>query len=186
METLITIKYMTNMNWTFNQNCQLIISECPNKGEFTNSFEIIVDPDGIHKEYHNRTNSIIEFVKDGLYQYYLLLTNRDLDDINFNDVISNNNSIGDWSYSENIFSICNLRKCAFELEKKSIESFLCYNTCEKSSSQLEADLLLISIFVLEHLISLEKYSEAERILERLKSCENICGNTLLKPCNCNG
>ena len=108
METLITIKYMTNMNWTFNQNCQLIISECPNKGEFINSFEIIVDPDGIHKEYRNRINSIIEFVKDGLYQYYLLLTNRDLDEINFNEVISNNNSKGDWSYSENIFSICNL------------------------------------------------------------------------------
>ena len=90
---------------------------------------------------------------------------------------------------ENIFSICKLRKCTIAQEKLAIEEFL--STCNKrncnkrSSQQPVRDVLLISIFVLEHLISQEKYLEAERILESLDSCRNLCGNNI-KTCNCNG
>ena len=77
------------------------------------------------------------------------------------------NSNGGWTYEENIFSICKLRKCTIAQEKLAIEEFL--STCNKrncnkrSSQQPVRDVLLISIFVLEHLISQEKYLEAERI-----------------------
>ena len=173
------------MNWAFNQNCQLVISDLPNKGAYAHTLEMIVDPDGTKMLYKDRSESIVEHVKDGLYNYYLLLTNLNPDTIDINKISLHDNSIGDWTETEKIFSICNLRKCVIELEKKSIEDFL-YKRCEKSSQQSTKDLLLISIFVLEHLINQEKYSEAERILTSLGSCENLCGDVITKTCNCNG
>ena len=101
-----------------------------------------------------------------------------------------NNSIGDPQISEEIFSICHLRKCVFAYEKQAIEEFL--STCNKkncnkrSSQQSTRDILLMSIFVLEHLICQNKYNEAQRILNQLGSCSNLCPNTITKTCDCNG
>jgi hypothetical protein len=101
-----------------------------------------------------------------------------------------NNSIGDPQISEEIFSICHLRKCVFAYEKQAIEEFL--STCNKkncnkrSSQQSTRDILLMSLFVLEHLICEEKYNEAKRIVEQLGSCGNLCNTQTLKSCCCNG
>lgn len=99
------------------------------------------------------------------------------------------NSFGP-SIEEEIFSICNLRKCALAHERQAIEEFLSVcnkkNCNKKSSQQSTRDILLISVFVLEHLISRHRYSEAETILDSLGSCKNICGDSITKTCCCNG
>ena len=163
----------------------MVISDLPNKGTYTHTLEMIVGPDDIKLLYKDRSEPIVEHIADGLYVYHLLLTNLDPETVDVNKISSYNNSIGDWTEVEKIFSICHLRNCVIELEKKSIENFL-YKKCVKSSQQSTKDLLLISIFVLEHLISQEKYSEADRILKSLGSCGNLCGDVVTKTCNCNG
>lgn len=186
------------MNWTFNQNCQLVFLDAPDKNEYTHTLEVVEKQSDktIYGIFIDRTDSVNINIEDGLYCYYLLQTNNSefIEEIKsglnpIDRIKEYTNSNGGWTYEENIFSICKLRKCTIAQEKLAIEEFL--STCNKrncnkrSSQQPVRDVLLISIFVLEHLISQEKYLEAERILESLDSCRNLCGNNI-KTCNCNG
>lgn len=186
------------MNWTFNQNCQLIFLDTPDKNEYTHTLEVIEKQSDktIYGIFIDRTESVDIEIEDGLYHYYLLQTNNGefIEEIKtglnpIDKIKEYTNSNGGWTYEENIFSICNLRRCTIALEKLTIEEFLSNcnkrNCNKKHSQQPIRDVLLISIFVLEHLISQEKYLEAERILESLDSCKNLCGNNI-KTCNCNG
>lgn len=81
-------------------------------------------------------------------------------------------------YEEPVFSLCKLEHCVFNLQRKSllpIIKFCGRNTCEEN--KLEKDqrtFLFISLQVLQHLISEEKYAEAEEILESLSSCNSLC------------
>lgn len=179
------------MNWTFNQNCQLIIDETPDKNGYIHLLEVLFFPDGTHLCFSDRNSPIVEYLpKDGLYIYRYLLTNEDPSNIDISKIPASSNSIGDWTGFEEIFSICHLRKCAIAHEKQAIEEFL--STCnkkncnQKSSQQAVRDVLLISIFVLENLIVRQRYSEAEDILERLGSCGNLCEDVITKTCCCNG
>lgn len=189
------------MNWTFNQNCQLIIDSLPNTEGLNNTVEIIYGKQNDSFKYFiNRSKSLIyDIVHDGIYKYMCIPTNRSVADIKellskgadsfLKYVADPANSFGP-SIEEEIFSICNLRRCTIAHEKQAIEEFL--STCnrkncnKKSSQQPTRDILLISIFVLEHLISRHRYSEAETILDSLSSCGNICEDTITKTCYCNG
>ena len=178
------------MNWTFNQNCQLIIDEIPEKGS-KHLLEVIIYPNDAYEMFVDRIGSIkLDLPEDGLYQYKYLTTDRDPSTIDISTIPNNDNSIGDWSGLENIFSLCHLRKCAVAYEKQSIEEFL--STCnkrncnKKSYHQSTRDILLISLFVLEHLICEDKYLEAQRILDALGTCGGLCENRLTKSCCCNG
>jgi hypothetical protein len=182
------------MNWTFNQNCQLIIP-APNKGGL-HSLEVITDPKGNIIKFNNSdrlidrtSNLILDIEFDGLYKYYLLLTSSDPNTIDITKIGNPNNSVT-WTEEEEIFSICHLRKCVFAYEKQAIEEFL--STCNKkncnkrSSQQSTRDILLMSIFVLENLIARQRYLEAETILNSLNSCDNLCKDSITKTCCCNG
>lgn len=189
------------MNWTINQNCQLVLDETPDKNGNENVVEILFGKqDGSFKYFINRTSPLIyEISQDGIYKYMCLPTNRPVSELKnllldadsfLQYLVSPANSFGFPSKEEEIFSICHLRKCAFEHEKKAIEEFL--STCnkkncnKKSSQQSVRDILLISVFVLENLICKHRYKEAERILESLGSCGNLCDNISNKTCCCNG
>ena len=182
---------MISMKWTFNQNCQLIIDETLNKGNKQHSIEIIIYPNNACEVYTDRTSKIVlDLPEDGLYIYKYLLTDTNPSIIDIATIPDASNSIGDWTGIEEIFSICHLRKCAIAHEKQAIEEFLstCHkkNCNQKSSMQSVRDILLISIFVLEHLIYQNKYSEAQRILDQLGSCGDLCKDTITKKCCCNG
>lgn len=194
------------MNWTINQNCQLIIDDLPTKEDASgNEYTSVVEV--IYNKYEdsfwgivNREVSIEYNLKtDGRYKYLKVLSNRDAQELEHLLLTPNTflelldspiDSIGPSAYEEEIFSICHLRKCAFEHEKKAIEEFL--STCnkrncnKKSPQQSVRDILLISVFVLENLICKHRYKEAERILESLGSCGNLCDNISNKTCCCNG
>ena len=185
------INYVINMNWTFNQNCQLIIDNILDKGDRLHSIEVIIYPNGGYNIYIDRNEKIIlDLPEDGLYLYKYLLTDTDPSTIDITTIPDANTSVGGWTGQEEIFSICHLRKCAIAHEKQAIEEFLstCHkkNCNQKSSMQSTRDILLISIFVLEHLICQNKYNEAQRILNQLGSCSNLCPNTITKTCDCNG
>ena len=179
------------MNWTFNQNCQLIVDDILDKNGHTHSIEVIICPDGTYEVYIDRTDRIVlDLSEDGLYMYKYLLTNTNPETIDITTIPDANTSVGGWTDSEEIFSICRLRNCAIAHEKHAIEEFLSVcnkSKCnQKSSLQSTRDILLISIFVLEHLICQEKYEEAKRIVDQLSSCNNLCKDVFTKKCCCNG
>lgn len=182
------------MNWSFNQKCQLIIE--PISSNNSHTVEIIIAPNGEcvktntgEDRWIDRNETlVVDIIVDGLYKHFILHTDSDPDTIDLNSINSASDSIGPWVQS-NIFSLCKLRMCTFAYERQSIEEFLsiCHkkNCGKKSEQHYVRDLLLIALFVLEHLVQLEKYEEAERILQGLSSCENLCKDTLTKNCCCN-
>lgn len=185
------INYVINMNWTFNQNCQLIIDNILDRGGHPHSIEVIICPNGAYNIYVDRNEKIIlDLPEDGLYLYKYLLTDTDPSTIDITTIPDANTSVGGWTGQEEIFSICNLRQCTITYEKQVVEEFLSTSnksTCkQKSMHQSTGDILLISIFVLEHLICQKKYYEAQRILDRLGSCGDLCKDTITKKCCCNG
>lgn len=169
------------MNWYFNQNCELVIEDLPKENKSgLHTIEILVKNGEVWATAVNRNESLVVSVEDGLYKYYIIYESSENPDIDVSQ-------LGD--PEERIFSICNLRKCTFMHEKQAVMEFL--NTCRKrncnnkSPQQDTRDILLISLFVLEHLICEEKFEEAQRIVDLLGSCGNLCNNRTLKSCCCN-
>lgn len=189
------------MKWVFNQNCQLIIEDWDVETGYDNVFEIVVHMSsgkfGIFKN-RTETKQVVDIEYDGLYNIYVVKTNHPIDNLE-KKLKGTWDSFREWLKSEEgeifelegpveqIFSICNLRKCAIALERESIEEFL--STCGKKNCNTRTvkhytrDLLLIAIFVLENLICQGKFAEAENIIESLSSCGTICGNQIKSCCN---
>lgn len=90
---------------------------------------------------------------------------------------------------EPVFSLCCLEHCAFNVQKEILKKQVgnCGIDCEKNLVlKDQRNFLFISLYVLQHLISEEKYDEAEEILKRISSCGSLC-NHVQKPindCNC--
>lgn len=160
------------MNWTFNQNSQLIIEDIPVQAA-PYVYEYLIKDGNVWASAVNREIPLVVDVEDGLYSYFVFYgdSNFKLDEQSLEHP------------NAEFFSICNLRKCVFEHEKQSIYNFL--NTCSKKNCNTKSnqDILLIAIFVLENLINNGKYSEATKIVNALSSCSNLC---TVKTCNCNG
>ena len=91
---------------------------------------------------------------------------------------------------EPVFSLCQLEHCVFEVEKNLLSSGMKSCGSSKCDKNLDArdqrNFLFISLAVLRHLISEEKYDDAEEILEALSSCGSLCKNLMKtsKGCNC--
>lgn len=190
------------MEWNINQNGEVVISQLPDKGEYEHVLEFIastIDPN-FYASYIDRDQTLVfELPVDGLYKYYVLPSNRSVEELHnicqdgldkFLEVMNNaENSIGLPEESD-IFSIHNIRQCVIKLEKESILEFIqmykgrkCQN---KSYNQSTKDLLLIAIFVLENLLSQERYTEAQMIIDGLSSCNSLCNINKNLTCSCNG
>lgn len=89
----------------------------------------------------------------------------------------------DFWYDTEIFSICNLNKCLVALQKKAIFDGLknCnFGECDKDRDlKAQRDFLFISVFVLDYLMDIGNYEEAQRILESLSTCASLCDDNLL-------
>lgn len=123
---------------------------------------------------------------------------------NLTDIKTNSEQIVNWyklhdyvgdkiTYYSNIdlFTICKLEHCVFELQKKSL--FDKISKCSKLNCEDNQeikdirDFLFVSMYVLNYLIDRFKYLEAQRILESLSACGTLCGSenfTSNKNCNC--
>ena len=161
---------------------------------------------------YNRDYYVQPLKQDGLYVYYIIKTTdeTDLDEtytgLYFNSKDSNiyynkeivkdltqlieiipflktDEGVSDWTKDE-IFSICYLKKCLLELQKKSIASCK-YNSCRKEdSAKQDRDFLFISIYLLENLICNERYGEAMDIVKSLEGCNLNCNPSAKTRCNC--
>lgn len=106
-------------------------------------------------------------------------------EIVINDKISNC-----FHFDEDSFSMYDLLKCYILTEQERIQNYLnnnCSNNCAKSQDLDErADILLAAVMVLQHLIEIGDFFEAQRILNGLSTCGNLCKNFLnkLKGCGC--
>ena len=131
------------------------------------------------------------------YDFNFYYANKDLNSI---EELSEINKITDLSilwdnkdtqgffwYDNNIFSICNLEKCLIFLQKQMIENLYINKCILNSDLKNKRDFILDSVFVLKYLISKNNYLEAQRILNNLSLCTNICNKDsylLNSDCNC--
>lgn len=96
------------------------------------------------------------------------------------------------NYFSNIelFTICKLEHCLFELQKKTLFEKIAkcskLNCEDNQETQNIRDFLFVSVYVLKWLIANFKYLEAQRILESLSACGQLCGsNNFISNKNCN-
>lgn len=84
-----------------------------------------------------------------------------------------------------VFSICKLQHCLKELQKKSITQCKGGLCDDFDSDRKMRDFLFISIYVLENLISQERFGEASEMIKSLTSCAPICKNISITKSGCN-
>lgn len=84
------------------------------------------------------------------------------------------------------FQICKLRKCYIDAANKVLNertSIECNNRGINSEDIYKRDLLWSAINVLMYLSENEQFEEAERLLEKIMSCNGLCENES-KSCGC--
>ena len=191
------------MELNINQNCQLVISGewdvveiDPNVEDRIELLVYVEDP-SIYKIETNRSNATLvwDLDRDGFYKYFQINLPKDMD-ITISDLVSRSliqylseptNSTD--FVEKSFFSICKLRNCTVQLEKEVIHNFVnnCRTkSCKKIQDKSTKDILLIAIFVLENLISQERYTEAQMIVDSLSTCGTLCNSQKTQMCNCNG
>lgn len=173
----------------------------------------IKDPKNTLRVSRNKDYYVHSLEKDGLYVYYMIKTidqtkiNKDYTGLYFNtndlNIYFNNQIINDLKFlvdilstlnegegllhyeKEEIFSICKLKKCLIELQKKAITSYKS-NSCKNINPERQnRDFLFISIYILENLICNERYTEATEIIKSIESCGIGCTiSTNKSKCNC--
>lgn len=158
---------------------------------------------GIYKVESLLIDSVYQ-IKDKIFYYNDKIYLGKANVSNLNDIVSNSALISNWyklqeyvgdkiQYYSNIdlFTICKLEHCLFELQKQSLFEKIANCSklnCEKNQEIKDIrDFLFVSVYILNHLIDEFKYLEAQRILESLSACGQLCGHndfTSNKNCNC--
>lgn len=84
-------------------------------------------------------------------------------------------------YDKGIFSIYNLIECFVRLEKKRLDEFFkngCNAACISWINGSNADFLAGAIFVLNHMIDNNNFTQAQLLLNRLQTCNGLCGDIM--------
>jgi hypothetical protein len=88
------------------------------------------------------------------------------------------------------FCICYLQECLYKINKNLINELCgkCANKINYSKEKvINRDLILMSLHIIKYLIDFGSYLEAQRVLESISQCGNIC-KTLTKSddngCRC--
>lgn len=158
--------------------------------------------------------------KDGLYKYYKFeflkydkddgnnkpiiikednklwfnsMSEENIKNIDINTILDEffkNASIVEDFYIEDIYSLCKLEHCVFNILRLEVipgikSCGICNTTVEKRNQR---NFLFISLQVLKQLIAEEKYEEANDILDALSLCGSLCENVNEdnSNCGCNG
>lgn len=73
------------------------------------------------------------------------------------------------------------------MQRKLIENGdICDEHCQNMSNRYRRDFLLSALYVFDYLKDRGEYDEAQRILDNLTSCSDLCGDYLStnKDCGC--
>lgn len=105
--------------------------------------------------------------------------------LNIWESIKIGNSTQTFSFQQIIFSMCELQKCLVNLQKKTLlETKNCLECDTNTSIRYKRDFLLSALYVLDYLKDRKNYDEAQRILDNLSTCDNLCGDELNLNNNC--
>lgn len=85
------------------------------------------------------------------------------------------------------FQLCKLRKCYVDIVNKILNdraNINCNNNGVDRGDIYKRDLLLSAINVITYLVEMEQFEEAERLLERITSCNGLCDDKSSNLCGC--
>lgn len=88
-----------------------------------------------------------------------------------------------------VFNLCGLRKCFFDITKKILAN-LCTNKCSTENVKYR-DLVWMALNCIQYCIDVGNFYEAQRILEKITTCNGICqdavqANNSNSSCGCHG
>lgn len=83
-----------------------------------------------------------------------------------------------------LFTSCKLAKCFVNLQRKMLDHKV-YNPCKSNELTEHRDFLLSSLYVLDYLKDIGHFDEAQRIIDNMVECGEICSDNNF-DCNCHG
>lgn len=109
--------------------------------------------------------------------------------LNAYDIIEDNRATQSlYCPAKYIFSVCKLQRCLVNLQKELIMRKCQNNNCEDISQLLyRRDFLLGALYTLDYLKDINQFSEAQRLLESIASCGELCDDSNIinyNSCNC--
>ena len=157
-------------------------------------YQKLVIPTENHADTHENEflyyteNNKVYFIDSDTQEEHLWDPRDDFDEI-YNTVIRYNCS-NCFHFAEDSFSMYDLVACYIAVEKERLLNYIknaCAGNCDKIDElNTRADILLAAIMVIQHLIELGDYFEAQRILNGLQTCGKLCAEIQdkLKGCGC--
>lgn len=188
-------KKVSSYNSTNNYKCYKYVTDYD--GRYIYSKFGIYNPEALLDNGEYKLKDKIFYYEDNVY---LGLSNvSSLKDINTSTakLISNwytlKDYIGtniDYYYTTELFTFCKLNKCVINYQKqtlfKKVES--CNKICKEDNKKSLRDFLFISVYILDYLVCTGNYAEAQRILESLSACGELCNDSVFisstTNCNC--
>lgn len=95
------------------------------------------------------------------------------------DALTNNLPTSIIRSDQNTFCLCYLNTCFYKICKELLSNFCgkCINKLNTPKQDIyNRDIIWMAINIIKYLISLNQYYEAQRILEAIIQCGNICAN----------
>lgn len=87
-----------------------------------------------------------------------------------------------------VFSVCKLQKCLVSLQKKLLFLNCGLEQCGENKILINRrDFLLSALYVFDYLTDIQDFTEAQRLLDNLSTCNSICEDELdniYNNCNC--
>lgn len=142
--------------------------------------------------YYDNDKLYVSTLKDNnIYDYDYIVNNR-IEITNYLSAyeIINNNYASQSLYcpAKYIFSICKLQRCLVSLQKKTLMNKCSFDICDEDRIlRNKRDFLLSAVYVFDYLKDIKNFTEAQRLLDNLSTCDNICGEDLINSfnnCNC--
>ena len=138
---------------------------------------------GLYRFKYDMTDEQIWEMGQNSYEVLQYVKDNSIEVTNFAELLEYKEHAFHTFYCEKIvFSICNLTKCFVNLQHKIMEKTFSYNCVDINELRNSRDFLLCSIHVLDYLKDIKQFVEAQRILDGLTSCLQICESN---SCNCN-
>lgn len=139
--------------------------------------------------YNNNFYYCTNIINENVYSLEEILNNSKviLNFLEFNDIVQQNFSSQTlYCPEKKLFSVCKLQKCLVNLQKQLLYTV---SNCSLDKCAVREDLrntrdfLMGAMYVFDYLKDIQNYTEAQRILDNMMSCSNICDN-ILEDCNC--
>lgn len=187
----ITLNILTSLDSNGNENIYNYYINEHNNSE--DSILIDIPKDGLYKITHIiiPTKQWFEKYSNNNYDYNNIYyyDNGNIFDlnnkiVNINDILKEKETTSVWFDSKLIFSSNNIRDCFYKHANEFLKEYCSNKKCFKDNFKI-FDVIWIGMHVIKYLLDLNRFFEAQYILEKLTKCSGICQNKINKhECNC--